>query len=294
MFGKKIVFYLFLAFVGFMRIMPFWLLYAFSYSLYILMNYVVGYRKSVIMKNLRHCFPEKSNKALNKIRKEFYKRLCNIILESLKGYTMSEKELLKRFESKNHELTHPYYEQGKDIFVITGHFGNWEWGNAIVSKVLKHDQAVFYKPISNPFMDNYVEARRKRFGAIMVSIYTGRDYYTQEKEKPNAYFLVADQYPTNKTKQKVVTFFGKETPFLHGPEDFSKKLAAPVFYIDIKRIKRGYYGLKISKLTDDASKLADNELTRLYAKHLESSIKNQPEDWMWSHKRWKELLYSFN
>jgi KDO2-lipid IV(A) lauroyltransferase len=254
MFGKRVAFYLFLGFVGFMRITPFWLLYRFSDGLYFLMSYVVRYRKSVILKNLRYCFPDKSDDELNKIRKDFYQRLCDIILESIKGYTLSEKELLKRFVSKNHELTYNHFEQKKDIFLVTGHFGNWEWGNAIVSKALKHSQAVFYKPISNQFMDRYVEARRKRFGAIMVSIYHGRNYYTQKKDKPAAYFLVADQYPTNSVKQKKVVFFGKETAFLHGPENFSKQLNAPVYYIDIKRIKRGHYGLEIYKLTDNAGK----------------------------------------
>jgi KDO2-lipid IV(A) lauroyltransferase len=188
MFGKRVAFYLFLGFVGFMRITPFWLLYRFSDGLYFLMSYVVRYRKSVILKNLRYCFPDKSDDELNKIRKDFYQRLCDIILESIKGYTLSEKELLKRFVSKNHELTYNHFEQKKDIFLVTGHFGNWEWGNAIVSKALKHSQAVFYKPISNQFMDRYVEARRKRFGAIMVSIYHGKKLLHPKKRQTSCLF----------------------------------------------------------------------------------------------------------
>ncbi len=293
MVGKRIAYYLFLFFVGFMRIVPFWLMYRFSDVLYFLMNYVVSYRKSVINKNLQYCFPEKTKKELYIIRKNFYKRICDILVESIKGYTLSEKELLRRFTSISHAITYDNFDQGKSIFVLTGHLGNWEWGNAVISKELKHTPAVLYKPISNPFIEKYVKTRRGRFGSEMVSIYRSMRYFLVKKEKPAAYFLVADQYPTTKEKEKKVNFFGNVTPFLHGPENFSKQLKAPVYYIVMKRVKRGYYSMEYYKLTDDSSQLNETELTQLYANHLENSIRQQPEDWMWSHKRWKKVLYSF-
>ncbi len=293
MLGKKIGYYFFRFFVGLMQIIPFWLMYRFSDGLYFLMNYVVAYRKSVINKNLEYCFPEKTNKERQLIRKLFYKRLSDILIESIKGYTLSEKELLKRFTSNSHEITYDDFNQGKNVFVLTGHLGNWEWGNAVISKELKHTPAVLYKPISNPFIEEYVKTRRGRFGSKMVSIYHSMRYFLIKKEKPAAYFLVADQYPTTKEKEKKVLFFGNKTPFLHGPENFSKQLKAPVYYIVMRRVKRGYYAMEYFKLTDDSSKLNETELTQLYANHLEDSIRRQPEDWMWSHKRWKHILYSF-
>ncbi|MDF1547763.1 MAG: lysophospholipid acyltransferase family protein [Bacteroidales bacterium] len=293
MFGKKIAYFFFRSFVGFMQIVPFWLMYRLADGLYFLMNYVVRYRKSVIDKNLFRCFPEKTDKERKHIRKKFYKRLSDILIESIKGYTLSEKELLKRFTSKGHEATYPNFEENKSIFVLTGHLCNWEWGNAVISQNLKHVPAVLYKPISNPFIEKYVEARRGRFGSKMVSIYHSMRYFLVKKEKPAAYFLVADQFPTTREKQKMVDFFGKTSAFLHGPENFSKQLKAPVYFIEMKRVKRGYYAMEFFKLADDSSQLPENELTQRYAAHLEATVRRQPEDWMWSHKRWKNELYDF-
>ncbi len=277
-----------------MRIVPFTVLYIMSDILYFFMRYVVSYRKTVINTNLKHCFPEKNTAEINKIRRKFYKSLCDILLESIKGYTLSEKELIKRFGSIDHEITYPDFEINKNIFILTGHLGNWEWGNAAISKFLKHKSAVLYKPISNPFIEEYVKKSRSRFGADMLSIYKSMRYFIVNKNKPVAYFLVADQYPTDKEKEKKVTFFNNETPFLHGPENFSKQLKAPVYYLSLERIKRGYYHMIFKKLTDNANNLNTNELTQLYASHLEATIRNQPEDWMWSHKRWKKILYAFD
>ncbi len=258
------------------------------------MQYVVSYRKSVIITNLEYCFPEKSKKEINVIRKKFYKSLCDILLETLKGYTLSEKELVKRFKSFDHELTYSEFEKGKDIFILTGHLGNWEWGNASIINFLKHKSAVLYKPISNPFIEDYVKKSRSRFGADMLSIYSSMRYFIVRKERPVAYFLVADQYPTDKEKEKRVNFFGNITPFLHGPENFSKQLKKPVYYLSIERVKRGYYAMKFTKLTDDASLLKDTELTQMYASHLEETIRKSPAEWAWSHKRWKKILYAFD
>lgn len=294
MFVKRIAYYFFILFVGLMKITPFWVLYRISDGIYFLMNYVVSYRKKVIDTNLKYCFPEKSDKELKQIKKKFYKKLCDLLVESIKGYTLSEKELIKRFISNKHDITFKNHEDGKSIFILTGHIGNWEWGNAVISNELKHTPAVLYKPISNPFIEKYVEARRGRFGSKMVSIYKSMRYFLIKKDNPAAYFLVADQYPTTIEKQKKVTFFGNITPFLHGPEDFSRQLKVPAYFLVMRSIKRGYYEMEYIKLTDDASQLENTELTQLYAKHLEEAIRKQPEDWMWSHKRWKKILYSFD
>ena len=294
MLGKRIGYYLFLFFIQLIKIIPFGLLYCFADFMYFLMYYVFSYRKPVIDKNLAHCFPEKSDEERKCIRKKFYKSLSDIMVETFKGYTMRKKELEKRFISINHEQLMDYFNAGKDIFTLTAHFANWEWGNATITTALKHQPAVLYKPISNPFIEKYVKKSRSRFGTDMISIYHSMRYLLVKKPKPVSYYLVADQYPTTEEKQKVVSFFGNKTPFLHGPEDFSNQMDVPVFYLEIKRIKRGYYSMEFFKLTDSPKELKNIELTQLYANYLEKSIRKQPEDWMWSHKRWKKVLYAFD
>jgi len=284
----------FIVLVKLFQIMPLSLIYRISDFIFVLMFYVFSYRKSVIDKNLNRCFPEKSFKEKKQLRKKFYKGLSDLLVETIKGFTLGEKELLKRYTSKGHELIAPFFDQGKDVFIISAHFGNWEWGNATIAKALKHQTAIFYKPMSNDYLEKYTKERRGRFGGDMLSIYHSMRYLVSKKPKPVAYFLVADQYPTTKEKQKMVDFFGAKTGFLHGPEDFSRQMGTPVFYMEMRRLKRGYYCMEYFLLTENAKELPANELTQLYARHLEDSIRKQPEDWMWSHKRWKKKLYAFD
>ena len=291
--GKKIAYYVFLAFIGLMKIIPFWLMYLIADIIYFLMYRIVGYRKTVINKNLNKCFPEKSDKEKLEIRKKFYRNLSDLLIESIKGYSMSQEQMLERFKAYNEHVADKYFEQGRDVIVLAGHFANWEWGAAATAKSFKHQPAVLYKTISNPYIDQFIREKRARFGVDLVPIDRTARYFFSKKKKPVAYYMVADQYPTNKEKQKYADFFGSKTAFLHGPENYAKQMNIPVVYIEMKRVKRGYYSMEMFDVTDKPKELADNELTQLYANLMEKSIINQPEDWMWSHKRWKKELYSF-
>ncbi len=292
--GNKIVYYLFIAFIGFFKIVPFWVLYRISDFVYFLMTYVVRYRKSVITKNLHKCFPEKSDHELYIIRKKFYKNLSDLFLETFKGYSMSKEELLKRFKAINSEVANKYFDQGKDVIVLAGHFANWEWGSAATATSFKHQPAVLYKPLSNAYIDKYIKEKRARFGVEMVSINQTTRYFLRKKPKPVSYYMVADQYATNIEKQRMATFFSSKTGFLHGPENYSKQLDIPVVYIEMLRIKRGYYSMEMIDVCANPRELAENELTQIYATLMEKSIIKQPDGWMWSHKRWKKILYSFD
>ncbi len=286
MIGKKIAYFLFLAFVTFFRIIPFWILYIISDGMYLLLYKIVGYRKSVVRKNIDYVFPEKSIREKREIERKFYKNLTDLILESLKGYTISKKEALKRFQIKNPELIAKYYKEGKSVIMTVAHMGNWEIGNAAVVKGFKHSPIVLYKPLSNKFIDDFLYKQRSRFGAQMVSIYNTSRFFILNKMNLNAYYMVADQYTPSK-KRKRVLFFGKDTPFLHGPETYSRKYDLPVIYMEVQKVKRGHYLATLSVLEDEPSKLKEAELTKKYALKLEESIKKYPDTWMWSHKRWK-------
>ncbi len=291
MIGKKISFYLFQAFNALLKIIPFWFLYRLSGIVYIVLFYVVAYRKSVVIKNLRKCFPDKSEKELKVIMKRFYKMLSDLFLETAKAFSMSKVEMIKRFKAINSEIADKYFDKGKDVIVLLGHFANWEWGLATVVENFKHQPAVLYKPISNQFIEKYINANRAKFGAELVSIYETNQYFMKKKPKPVAYYMAADQYPPLKDKQRTAVFFSSETAFLYGPEKYSKLLDIPIVYIEIQRSKRGYYTMEMIDVIEYPGKLEDNELTQMYATLLEKSIKKQPENWIWSHKRWKRELY---
>lgn len=287
MFGQKTAYFLFLGVIGFFKIIPFRLVYILSDGFYLLFYHLIGYRKSVVRKNLDYAFPEKSKKEKLAIEKKFYRNLADLILESLKGYTISKSETLKRFKMINPQLLDKYYEQGKSVIMTVGHMGNWELGNAAVAEQFKHHPIVLYKPLSNRLIDKFIYKQRSRFGAEMVPIYNTSLFFSKKWEKPLSFYMVADQYSTSVNSKKAI-FFGNETVFLRGPEFYSNKYKLPVIYIDIEKEKRGHYRAKLSVLEEDPSQLKENELTQKYAARLEQSIKEQPASWMWSHKRWKD------
>ncbi len=287
MFGQKIAYFLFLGVIGFFKILPFRLVYILSDGFYFLFYHLIGYRKSVVRKNLDYAFPEKSKQEKLAIEKKFYRNLTDLILESLKGYTISKKEALKRFYFTNPELLKNFYRSGKNVIMTVGHIGNWELANAAVVEKFEHTPTVFYKPLSNEYIDKYLFQSRSRFGAQMIPIYNTALHFSEKRENPTAVYMVADQYSTGK-KSKKARFFGKETVFLRGPEFYSTKYNLPVIYIDIKKAKRGHYQATLSILEDNPTQLKENELTQKYANRLEKSIRENPELWMWSHKRWKD------
>ncbi len=286
MIGKKIAYFLFLAFVTFFRIIPFGVLYIISDGMYFLLYRIVGYRKYVVRKNIDYVFPEKSIVEKREIERKFYKNLTDLILESLKGYTLSEKEILKRFSVTNSEILDEYYKQGKSLIMALAHMGNWELATASVVKDFKHKPVVLYKPLSNKYIDAFIYKQRKRFGLELLAIFNTAAYFSKKREIPKAFFMVADQYTPSK-KRKRALFFGKDTVFLHGPETYSKKYDLPVIYMEVQKVKRGHYLATLSVLEENPTKLKEAELTQKYALRLEESIRKYPDTWMWSHKRWK-------
>ena len=289
--GQKTAYFLFIGIVTFFRIIPFRVLYIISDGVYFLLYKIVGYRKSVVRKNLEYCFPEKSIREKREIERKFYKNLTDLILESLKGYTASKKVMISKFKMTNPELLDKYFLQGKSVIMTVGHIGNWELASATVAEHFKHYPVVLYKPLSNKYIDTYIYRQRKRFGLKLLAIFNTAAYFSKKREQPKAFYMVADQYSPSR-KRKNAVFFGKKTVFLHGPETYSRKYNMPVIYIEVKKVKRGHYLATLSVLEDEPTKLKEGELTQKYALKLEKSIKKYPDTWMWSHKRWKnENIY---
>jgi Kdo2-lipid IVA lauroyltransferase/acyltransferase len=290
---NRISFYFFLLLTGSFRLFPFWLIYLFSDFLSFILFRLVKYRSSVIDKNLQKCFPEKDRKELRKIKYKFYQNLCDILLETMKGYSLSREQVLKRYKTYGTELCDAHFEQGKDIIVVTGHFANWEWAGVPLAYYYKHRPIVLYKPISNPYIDKYIRDKRIEFGVDLAPINRTREYFEKKNDKRMAYYMIADQYYPNTNRQIKVDFFGSKTGFLDGPEKYARLHNIPVLYVEIKREKRGHYSLRNYEIAADPQCVEKDAITGMYAQLLEQTIKAQPEVWMWSHKRWKRELYSF-
>lgn len=243
----------------------------------------------MIIKNLKDCFPNKNDNEIKKLLPAIYKNLTDNILEGIKAFTMSRKQIIKRHKILNPELLNKYYDAGQSIIGVTGHYNNWEWGSLSASLQTKYTVVGFYKPLSNKWIDAFVRWSRTRCGTILASINETSSTFKHLKDTPTVFLMAADQSPGKKYLNNAywLDFLGRDTAFLHGPEKHAKANNYVVMYIDVQRLKRGYYTVELSVLTDKPTELEDGEITAGFAKKLESIIIKEPTNWLWSHNRWK-------
>ena len=273
-------------FILLFSVMPFWLIYIFADLFYFISYKVLKYRLPVVRDNLKKSFPEKSAEELKRIEKLSYRNLSDITVESLKAFTMSAKQIFARHKVINEDDVRYLYDNCGGIIALPNHYGNWEWG-AMSCMQLEWPGVALFKPLSNKYLNDYIKKNRSRLGTELVSIYDTTQTFVVNKDKKKNYVMASDQSPSNPDKSYWVNFLGRDTAFLHGPELYSRKYNYPVVFVDIQRVKRGYYELGLSVLTDDPQKLEDGEITKRLANKLEEVIRKKPENWLWSHKRWK-------
>ncbi|MBN1789105.1 MAG: lysophospholipid acyltransferase family protein [Bacteroidales bacterium] len=281
--------FLFFLAVIFVGLLPFPLMYVLSDLFVFLMLKVIAYRKSVVLSNLKGSFGNLSSADLRRLTKGIYRNLSDIIWEGVKAFTMSKRQVLKRHRILNPELLEPYFRSGRSLIGVTGHYGNWEWGT--LSSCLYSDFKIvgFYKPLSNRFIDRIVRWSRARYGTTLASIEHTTPTFLEWKDGRTVFLMAADQGMPKQHAHKAywIDFLNRDTPFLHGLEKHARMHNLPVFYIDVQRMKRGYYTLELSFLTTDPMSLPKGKLTELYARKLESVILKNPENWLWTHRRWR-------
>lgn len=272
----------------FFNLLPKFILYRFSDLFFLLIYYVVGYRRKVVRKNLTNSFPEKSTEEIVRIERKFYIHLSDTFVENCAFFLMPKWRVLRFVKiEQNEELDH-FYDQKKSIVAVTGHYGNWEMFFAI-PRLSKYQVLGVYKPLSNKYYDKLFFRMRKKFGAIPVSMNDSYKTMLSEHKKGNYSILglIADQRPPKKGFHYWTNFLNQETAMLLGPEKISKKLNAPVFFVSLERQKRGSYIMKSEILFDETKHLDDYEITETHIKYLTNLINEKPELWLWSHDRWK-------
>jgi len=282
------IIYLFLRwYTFFFRIIPFSVLYFISDIVFFLMYYFIRYRKKTVLKNILNSFPEKTENERNLIAKKFYKHLCDLALESLKGFTASKEVMGQRYKVLNPEFADRYFREGRDAMLLASHYCNWEWGAVACDMQFEYTLGFLYKPLTNKYAEEYSLKKRSRFGGDFVGIAETGKYFLRKKPQPVLYVMPADQSPSNSHLAYWMQFLNQETGFIHGPEKFAKKLNLPVLFMDIRKKKRGYYEITIKEITDKPKELPEGMLAKKYAQIMEDIIREKPEDWLWSHKRWK-------
>ena len=283
-----ILYLIFLFFTGLFSFMPFWLLYRLSDLLFLLLFYVFRYRKKVVIKNLENAFPQKNTKEIFYIARGFYHNLCDILLEGIKGFSISKRTIVKRYKILNPEILLANYNKGESVIALAGHCSNWEWGAFAGGLQTIHTNIAFYKPLSNRYIDNFMQRIRAKCKTKLVSIYTTARTFKDYKNTLCVYLMIADQSPSNVQKAYWVNFLHQDTACLHGPEKYACLYNLPLYFLDIRRVKRGYYEVEILKLIDNPNDYKEGQITEKYMQILESVIRRSPENWLWSHRRWKK------
>lgn len=268
--------------------LPLRVLFIFSDLLYLLVYYLIGYRKKIVRDNLKNSFPKKSDRALRAIEKKFYRHLCDSFIEWMYPLHHNAGHLEKYYHFKNPELLNALYADGKGVVGVLGHYGNWEYLSLLPQKV-EHRVWAIYKPLNNKFFDELIHRLRSKFGVKMVSVSDSlRTLLTESKkgEITMTYFL-ADQSPQKSKIRHWVTFLNQPTPVFLGAEQIAKKLDMAVVFMDIVRVKRGYYSVEFELLAKNPREYPDFEITEMHVRALERRIEQDPAWWLWSHKRWK-------
>jgi KDO2-lipid IV(A) lauroyltransferase len=269
-------------------LLPFWILYGISNFAYVLLYYVVGYRKDIVLSNLAIAFPEKSLEERKRISKAFYRNFTDNFIEIIKLLSISEKELKKRFTGE-FDIPNNYYESGRNIQYHLGHFFNWEYANLSLSLQSIFPVLVVYMPITNKAMDRLFNTLRTRFGAKMIAATNYlKDFKPYSRQRFSIIF-VGDQSAGNTETAYWLPFFGKLTPFVTGPEKSARLSDTVALYAQFLRVKRGHYHVKFFELTNEPRKLAEGEIMKRTIQFLEKSIKEQPENYLWTHRRWKHI-----
>ena len=285
-----IIYFLFTVITWFISILPFRVLYIVSDLLYFNLYYIFKYRRAVVYKNLRNSFTEKSKIEIKKIEKQFYKNLSDVIVEVIKTQNMTEEQMKKRFTFTNLNILEDLYKNNKSIIACMGHCGNWEWLGPALHLRIKHEGKAVIKPLSDKFFDKYMFKLRTKFTKnpdCLISHKHAFKIILKNRNKLTLNIFVADQTPLKKNSKYWTKFLNQDTSFFLGPEKIAKTLDFAVVFLDIQRVNRGYYNIEIIKITDEPKKTDEYEITQKFHNLLEKSIIKHPDNWLWSHRRWK-------
>lgn len=275
-------------FIWILSRLPMRILYLKSNFFFFIMYYVIGYRKKVVYNNINIAFPEKTEKEKKKLTKNFFKHFIDLLFESIKSFSISEKEIKKRYIYKNIEILNNLYNEGRSICLTGAHHNNWElsFGLPLATKISCYGA---YTKINNPYFERVIKASRTKFGYDGVPT-TEFSKTIKERVKNNIqslYILLSDQSPQLHRARHWANFLGQFVPVHTGAEILSKKYNFAVVNMTVTKVKRGFYEAEFNLITKEPKQFDNFEITEQYLKITEEHIKTQPENYLWSHKRFK-------
>ena len=285
---SAIAYYIFYPLNWLVTLLPLRVLYIFSDLLYFVLFYFPSYRRKVVITNLKNSFPEKSETELRIIEKKFYRHLADLFVETLKITHMSTKEFMSRFTVSNLQVIDKLLTEKRDVIAVLGHYNNWEWLGAF-PMYTKYKAVSIYKPLQNKYFDRFINSLRAKHGMVLTSMSNIiREIINDRKNNINTISaFISDQTPIKTEIKYWTTFLNQDTPVYMGTEKVASKYDMAIVFFNIQKIKRGYYNLSIELLFEHTTGLSEHLITETHVRRLEELIKEKPEFWIWSHRRWK-------
>lgn len=275
-----------------LALLPLALLYVLAGPLYLVLNYVVRYRRKVILENLRNSFPEKSPKEIRKIKNRYYWHLTQIAVEMVKMLVLPRCILRKRYHCDNPELVNRYFDEGRSVILMSSHYNNWEWMILALDEMFKHHGVGVGKPNTDKVFEKLVNRARTRYGTEVVFADTVRETFKRYESQhiPVAYMMLSDQSPNSKKRCYVTDFLHQRTGVIFGAEHFARKYNIPVLYYEVIKERMGKYRVDVQVIAEQPNVLPEYAITQRYVELLEQTIRRKPQYWLWSHRRWKFKL----
>lgn len=266
--------------------LPAWILYRISDVLFYLFYYLGLYRKKVVFKQIGDSFPQKSKAEVKVIAKSFYRHFCDLLVESVMIFSMPLEEAVRRCPVKENEDLDRLFKEGRNLLVAGGHYNNWEMLAIAVDAQMPYQITALYAPLLNKTFDRLVKASRTKFGLILFPKQTPKALFEANWQTPYAAIFGADQFPRSK-KVYWTTFLNQETAVAFGTEKYAKEYNCAVAFGRILKKRRGMYEIEFELISEDPCSEPPGAITEKHVRMLEKDIKEQPEYWLWTHKRWK-------
>jgi KDO2-lipid IV(A) lauroyltransferase len=271
-----------------LSLLPFPVLHRISNLLYYIIYYTVGYRKKVVFTNLTNALPDKKPDEIEAIAKTFYHHFCDLIIESIKLFTLSREEAVARSRFVNPELLDEYFNEGKGIIIVAGHYSNWEIYAQTCNLQMKHQAVGIYTPLSSRFFEKKFHASRGRYGVHLLPKNEVKSFFEKHLDETMAVIFGADQSPSPKTKQVYwTTFLNQDTAVMFGTEKYARAYNLPVIFARSRKVRRSYYEISFEVLEDNPAATPHGSITERHTRMLEQQILEDPAYYLWTHKRWK-------
>ena len=290
---------MFYAIAGFLLValarLPLGVLYVLSDLTWFVLCYIVGYRRRVIIRNLRACYPSKTEAELKKITRDFYRNLSDYFFETVKLLHISDDEMARRLKFDNLDLIESILRDGRSVTVYFSHCFNWEWAPSVtlhLASLVEGKQVRFcqiYRPLRNEWFDRLMLGVRSRFGSVSIKkTRTLRDLVTfHRKGELTVTGFMSDKKPSHGDPIHVIEFLRRPTAVITGTAVLACRMSTGVVYWDTVRERRGHYRIVTRPISDNASAMTPEDVTARYFKLLEQTIDRDPANWLWSHNRWK-------